>query len=238
MAKGGYGETTGPEWSFTTFTRDGDVDGDGLTNDHEISLGTNPLNRDSDGDGHSDGEEVSAGSNPSEISSYPMAITIQLEKGFNLVAIPADVTSQPDLKDWLPTFGDSTEIEMVMALDTQTGTYVTFIPDDPANPSFMLSGGEGLIVYAIEEKQIAFDNVLCASHLFVAGTNLVGFACPANGYTAYQLLDDYQSQNVTSIQRYSTEEGVFETAGFDADGNTVGVDFEIVLGEGYLITKE
>lgn len=41
-----------------------DSDGDGLTNQQEITLGTNPLNIDTDGDGMPDGWEVNFGTNP------------------------------------------------------------------------------------------------------------------------------------------------------------------------------
>jgi N-acetylmuramoyl-L-alanine amidase len=41
-----------------------DLDGDGLTNVQEVTLGTNPNNSDSDGDGMKDGWEVSWGLNP------------------------------------------------------------------------------------------------------------------------------------------------------------------------------
>jgi hypothetical protein len=45
-------------------------------------------------------------------------------------------------------------------------------------------------------------------------------------------------ENVSSIQRYSTEKGAFETAGFGPEGELVGVDFPIVAGEGYFIYRK
>lgn len=54
-------------------------------------------------------------------------------------------------------------------------------------------------------------------------------------YSAFHLLGSLGIENATSIQRYSTEKGVFETAGFDADANLTGVDFSIIAGEGYFI---
>ena len=42
----------------------GDPDGDGLINAHELNLGTDPDNADTDGDGLSDGEEVELGTDP------------------------------------------------------------------------------------------------------------------------------------------------------------------------------
>ena len=78
---------------------------------------------------------------PSNPSSYPAQTTIYLKKGFDLIAIPADVTNQPDLKDWLPVLGNSSEIENVMVYDKQASKFVTLIPDSASNSSFILKGG-------------------------------------------------------------------------------------------------
>ena len=209
--------------------------------DADPSTTTDPTNPDTDGDGVSDGQEdanhngrVDAGeTDPSDNSSRPTIIL--LNKGFNLIAIPADVTNQPDLKDWLPVLGDATEIEKVMVYDKVNSRFVTLIPGDSSNPSFELQGGEGLIVYAKQEKEITFTTVLCSTHDLNPGFNFVGFACPANGYSAYQLLNNLGSGNVSSIQKYSTEKGAFETAGFDPNSQLAGVDFPIIPAEGYFI---
>ena len=97
------------------------------------------------------------------------------------------------------------------------------------------SCGEGLIVYAKQDKEITFTSVLCSTLDLNPGFNLVGFACSANGYSAYQLLNDLGRENVSSVQRYSTERGAFETAGFGTDGQLAGVDFPIIPAEGYFI---
>jgi len=51
------------------------------------------------------------------------------------------------------------------------------------------------------------------------------------------LLDqvNLETQDITSVQKFNADTGMFETAGFDDDRQTVGVDFEINTGEGYLI---
>ena len=161
--------------------------------------------------------------------------TIHLKKGFNLIAIPEDVTSMPDLKDWLPVLGDSLKIKKVMVYDGQAGKFITLIPGDTSNPGFILKGGEGLIVYAKQDKDITFTSILCSTLNLKPGFNLVGFTCFANGYSAYQLLTVLGNGNVSSIQRYATEKGGFETAGFGPDGQLAGLDFSIVAGEGYFI---
>ena len=209
--------------------------------DADPSTTTDPTDPDTDGDGISDGQEdanhnglVDPGeTDPSDNSSRPTIIL--LNKGFNLIAIPADVTNQPDLKDWLSVLGNSFEIEKVMAYDEANSRFITLIPEDGSNPSFTLQGGEGLIIYATGEKRVGFVSVDCSSLDLESGFNLIGIACPPNGYSAFQLLAELGSGNVSSIQRYSKEKGVFETAGFGPEGQLVGVDFPIVSGEGHFI---
>jgi len=48
----------------------GDVDGDGLSNEHESELGTDPTLTDTDGDGVGDGDEVAADTDPLDQSSF------------------------------------------------------------------------------------------------------------------------------------------------------------------------
>jgi len=169
--------------------------------------------------------------------AIPRITTVQLKKGFNLISIPEHVVHRSDLKDWLPVIGDSSVIEKVLAYDEEAGKFVTLIPGELSPQSFMLKGGEGLIVYARQDKEVTFTSVLCTTHDLRQGFNLVGFACPEEGYSAFQLLSDLGSENVSSVQRYSTEKGAFETAGFgpEPDSQVAGVDFPIVAGEGYFI---
>ncbi|MDL1982885.1 MAG: DUF3466 family protein, partial [Deltaproteobacteria bacterium] len=246
----GDGIQDGTELGITASVPDPDGDGPLLGTDTNVFIAdadsdttTDPLNKDSDDDGAWDGTEdanhngaTNAGeSDPSNASSYPAQTTIHLKKGFNLIAIPSDVTNQPDLKDWLPAFGGSSKIEKVMVYDGQAGKFITLITGDASNPSFMLQGGEGLFVYAKQDKEITFTSMLCSTHDLRQGFNLIGFACPADGYSAYQLLNDLGSENVSSIQKYSTDKGAFEIASFRQDGMPVGVDFVIVPGEGYFV---
>ena len=220
-----------------------DTDNDGIPDRQEdinhngvVDSGeTDPYNADTDNDGHNDGEEVNTGSNPLNKLSYPAETAISLKQGFNLIAIPADVTSMPDLRDWLPVLGDSSEIEKVMVYDDEASKFISLILGETSNPSFILNCGEGLIVYAKQDKEITFTSVLCATLDLKPGFNLVGFSCPVYGYSAYQFLNELGRGNVASIQKYSTEKGAFETAGFGPDGQLAGVDFPIVQVEGYFI---
>ena len=190
---------------------------------------------DPDEDGANNESEIMAGSNPFNPDSYPALTTVYLQPGFNLIAVPAEVAYVSDLKDWLQFMGDSSDIEKVMVYDDGAGEFITLIPEDPLSESFMLEGGEGLIVYAKADTQIVFASVLRATYDLKQGFNCAGIACPQDGYTAFQLLNDLGSENVSSIQRYSPDDGTFETAAFRDDGQLAGIDFAILPGEGYFI---
>ena len=190
---------------------------------------------DADGDGFGNESEVMAGSNMFNPDSYPGVTIVHLRPGFNLMAIPAEVEYQKNLRDWLPVLGDSSVIEKVLVHDDRTDTFITLMPGESSSEDFMLKGGEGLIVYAIRDKDITFTSMLCSTLDLRQGFNLVGFACPGDNYTAYQVLNDLGSANVESIQRYCADKGTFETAGFVTDGQPAGVDFSINPDEGYFI---
>ena len=59
--------------------------------------------------------------------------------GFNLIAIPEDVTYLPDLKDWLPLLEDSSVIKKVLVYNDEAGTFVTLLPGDSSSEGVMLN---------------------------------------------------------------------------------------------------
>jgi len=69
-----------------------------------------------------------------------------------------------------------------------------------------------------------------------AGLNLVGY--PVNvsgGYSSFDLLADLGTEDeVSKIQRYNFDTGIFETTTYDA-GAATGDEFDIVTGEGYFV---
>ncbi len=72
---------------------DPDIDGDGLTNAEEESLGTDPRNRDTDGDGWWDKAEIEAGTNPLNAASHPEIYVV----GANSVSVLLPTAPTGDL---------------------------------------------------------------------------------------------------------------------------------------------
>jgi hypothetical protein len=219
-----------------------DSDGDGLSDAIEQIIGTDPDNPDSDGDGILDGdedtdgdsytnsEEVAVGSNPASNASTPGITTVQLAKGFNLIGIPAESMFRPNVDDWVVLLGANADIEKVMVFDTAQARFLTFFPEDPANPDLATEKGQGLLVYAAQQGQIVFESVLCPSYDLKQGFNVLGIACAAEeGLSAFSLLDQLGAEYIGSVQRYDPESGAFETAAFDNE-EPAGVDFAIVRG--------
>ena len=203
-----------------------------VSTDGAIALGAGG---DPDGDGYVNENELTAESNACNANSTPKETTIHLEKGFNLVGIPSDVMFRPDLKDWLPILGNSNEIEKVMYFDKNANKYVTLIPEQPTNQSYILQGGEALIVYAKIEKDVNFASRLCNPIDLHSGFNFTAISCSIENYSAFDFLNDYGSETIVSIQRFSIGTGVFQTAAFAPDNSPVGVDFPIISGEGYFV---
>lgn len=200
---------------------------------------TDPLDNDSDNDNALDGVEdtnqngrVDADeTDPGNGTSVPPLI-INLKKGLNIVAIH----SQGMLNDWLPVFGNASEIEKIMFYDIHAGKFITLIPGSFFIDSPELLGNEGFVVYAKKEIQIGLMSKVCSSLNLHSGLNLVAM-CPTDNYSAYDFLGNFGEENITSIQKYSTDTGMFESAWFDTEGQVTGVDFEINPGEGYFVYK-
>ncbi|BBO84825.1 hypothetical protein DSCO28_53910 [Desulfosarcina ovata subsp. sediminis] len=216
------------------------VNGAGVTSEVVSSDGVIMLESggDPDADGFINEAEVAAGSNPCNADSIPKDTTVTLKPGFNLFAIPAEVMFRPDLRDWLPLLGTADDIEKIMVYDLANHRFVTLIPEATNNPAFTLGGGEALIVYAKRAFDASFTSALCGPMDLRQGLNLVGFACPPNGYSAFDLLNALGVENMVSIQRFDTDSGTFETAGFNENQQPSGVDFSIAAGEGYFLAMK
>ena len=122
-----------------------------------------------------------------------------------------------------------------MVYDSETGTYLTFVPGNPDNPDHLIKSGDGLMVHALEGRTVNLGPEECTSVNLETGFNLKGFCCPGTGYSAFELLNGIGSAAITSTQRFNTDTGRFETAAYNADGDLYGIDFKIVPGKGFFV---
>ena len=101
---------------------------------------------------------------------------------------------------------------------------------------FPVVTGEGYLLDAAKDFTKDFTETLqCNGVNLVQGKNLIGLSCLPSNFGAYDLLEYLGgSSAVSSIQRFNTKTGLFETATFFS-GSAVGVDFSITNIESYLV---
>lgn len=204
---------------------------------------TDPLRSDSDGDGVSEAAEDADRNgrvdpwetDPGDGDWYPAQTFLTLKPGLNLIALPGRVSSLTRLSDWLPRLGRPAQIDRVSALDAATGRLVTRIPDQTGGADLAMVGQDGLVVVAKQSKALTFGSLYCPPLDLVAGLNLRGFSCVPPGTSSFMLLDRLGIENISAVQRYSPRRAVWESAAFDPQGRSVGIDFPIVRGEGYFL---
>jgi hypothetical protein len=166
--------------------------------------------------------------------TIPAAEKVAIQKGFNLLAIPPHVGDEQDLQDWLGLDAGSTAIERIIVYDHVDERFVSMSPGNPENHSFHLRGGEGLIVYALEESEVESAVFFCTALRLNKGINIVGITCPPPGYASSDLLNKLNRGNIQSVQRFNSEKGAFETAPFFVNV-PAGADFLFNAKEGYLL---
>ncbi len=131
------------------------------------------------------------------------------------------------------------EIESIKAYDRDAGRYreVKYNGSNvPSGEAFRYTHGEGYLVYAKGDKAVKLIHWHdCPAADLKEGLNAVGLSCAPQGLKAYQILQGIGDETiVSSVQRFNTETGRFETLSFES-GETVGEDFPIASGEGALI---
>lgn len=160
---------------------------------------------------------------------------VTFKKGFNLFSYPAAVPSEyATCKKLLNSLATPDEVENIARFNTTTQCFE--FCDFESDNDFAIVAGEGYIVRMKKDKVVVFPGSSTSPMLnLTTGLNLVGHPVTPDDLTAFKLLEELGHDVVTSIQRFNTATGAFETAGFTQNGQRVGVDFPIVAGEGYFI---
>jgi subtilase family serine protease len=223
---------------------DPDDDNDGIPDYWELQYGLDPKKsldaaEDPDKDGFTNLQEYQWNTDPNDPASKPMTVKINIEKGFNLISYSRKSIPAISAFDFIKMLGSSQELESMLKFDSTSGRYKEVRYNalgEPEGDDFELVNGEGYIVYSKVQKtvELIFSNE-CSVAGLKTGVNLLGSSCFSVNMTAYQLLQNIGNDTVVSgIQRYNTETGKFETAGY-LNGQPAGVNFLIKAGEGYFI---
>ncbi len=199
---------------------------------------------DDDGDGFTNEEEIEATSDPDNPASKPGMTTMTLQVGYNQVSFPAEVLFYHNMEGLLEALGGNRVIDRALVLDSASQNYLEagYDPDGLFyGDNIPLAAGQGLsglILYARQYEEFAFSSKYCHTWELVPGKNLVGSGCIPDGLKASELLQHIGDETVvTSIQRFNSITGEFETCAYN-EGVPDGGDFSIHPGEGYFINMK
>jgi|GEM_PF-1517111 len=171
------------------------------------------------------------------------AFQIQFSQGYNLAGIPSGTGSPVDSTELMESLGGSDKVLSAGRHDPQTGFYqeAYFVDGVLQGEPFTLSPSEGYVVRMKGEASLDYDaSFTCSSSMDLhPGLNLIALPCANGQFTAFQLLLELGGPTkVSSVQRYSRETGLFETASFFGAG-FAGKNFPLMAGEGtFVFMKE
>lgn len=177
----------------------------------------------------------------------PVPIQMELQPGFNLVAVGAAMAnSHPTASSLIQAYREGPGIEKVLALESLHGTYYEAVDaGSDANimgSDFALTPGMGLVVYAAKKGTLTIaDSGETAAYTLLPGTNQIGMLTVPVGYRAYDMMRSIGLDNIQSVRRFNTETGLWETASVrttDSGSEPVGVNFQVMSGEGLIVTMK
>ena len=230
-----------------------DTDGDGLSDgietgvaglDADPSTTTDPLSPDSDGDGYLDGnngvepcEDCNNNGAVDENESNPSKEEhfISLSSGLQIFGYPAEVpASLNSCFKLYQAFSPQQEINDIAHFNHATGTF--------ERCSF--SGGNDFIVQAGEAYLINSESPtlhiiatapVCPIFLIKQGINLISHPSPHDTLSCYSWLESMPIINNSSLQKFNTQSGRYETCSLSTASVPTGDDFKILPGEGYIL---
>jgi beta propeller repeat protein len=164
------------------------------------------------------------------------AVQYTLRKGFNLIAVGESfVAAYPTSKDLIDA---GLSVQKLVTFSAQSEKYI----ESSSLVDFAIRKGMGLGVYAsdkaiIEVAEAGEKN----AYTLLSGLNYIGIASIQSGYSSYDLMRAVGLDNIQSIRRFNNLTGAWETAAVDrtaTDAGLVGVDFQIIPGEGLVVTMK
>lgn len=218
-----------------------DIDGDGLDNATELSIGSNPYVRDTNGDGIPDGDEDfdrDGISNQEEVfrGRDPRVREQELTPGLNLSHYPlTDVTSAFRVMSLL---GGENNVERLELFDPLTENRISAYYESgmPVGEDFEIRSGDGLLITMKQPFTLTWNgSYACRDRSLTPGKQLVGFGCMPTGWTVKQLMNALGGYGtVTAIQRWDNTRQRFEFAAYD-EGEWIGEDFPVNASEAYFV---
>lgn len=164
---------------------------------------------------------------------------MSVAEGFQLFYYPlsdAFVDSGYSLLSQLNTLGMN--ITKIQSFDTVNNQILMaeMNGNSLAGVDFPLLDSQGVFIVSDEVTTTSVSGpVNCLAIDLDAGMNVIGFRCVPPNYSAFKMILDLGNANrVATIQRFNSNTGRYETATYK-DGQPAGNDFNIVLGEAYLV---
>jgi YD repeat-containing protein len=224
--------------SLTVLLPGQDSDGDGLTNQQEITLGTNPLNIDTDGDGMPDGWEVHFGTNPlvndagnpsaaadglTNLQEY-MGGTDPTNKDRTIPTV-SQVNTVTDTKGTVINSGVVLVFNHAMLNPSQVAALQAILAKD-TNGTLAITGGGttviGTATFSSDGTQLTFQpsaNLLTSTTYTITAsafrtTTGVLMAAPFTGTFTTSTNADVTPPMITRVSPYNNESGVPINAAF------------------------
>ena len=165
-----------------------------------------------------------------------LPITVDLRRGFNLVAVGEKLaTTYPTTSALIAAVPNGIVIDKVVAYNGQTGAFL----DTSTGADIALQKGMAIGLYASANGSLEIaDSGEAGLYTLLPGMNYLGMLAMPNGYTSYGMLASIGFDKVQSVRRFNSQTGLWETASVRDNGGTkvpAGANFTIRQGDGLIV---